>query len=172
MILASAGAGVSFEQRPDGRCSAKQHKKMLSQYRADTGSVSGTVAFGGRHYIPKRAKLRNRNIQGCARDRKTEKAMERNWRKAKREHRALYRRVLAYRGGRNPIGGNRWGLPYYIVVCESGAGSGSWNLYGMLQGWAYRPPFAPASVYDATFWEQSIAAYNLRQHGFGGWECA
>lgn len=158
--------------REGGRCTASQHKKMLGSYRANTGSASGKVTFGAKHFIPKDAKRRNRNIQGCARDRKTEKAMERNWRKARREHSRLYKNVLAYAGGRNPIGGNRWALPYYVVVCESGAGSGSWNLYGMLQGWAYRPPFAPSSVYSATFWEQSLAAYNLRQHGFGGWECA
>lgn len=164
-------AGVSFEGDPYGSCKASQHKKMLKGYRVETGPGGGyVVAFGERHFIPKRAKVRHRNIVGCARDRDTEKAMTRQWRRAKREHGRFKRTVLAYRGGRNPIGGNRWALSYATVVCESGAGSGSWNLYGMLQGWAYRPPFAPGSVYSATFWEQSVAAYNLRIRG-GWWEC-
>lgn len=170
--------GQAEEQPPQpvdqypGKCTASQHKKMIAGYRVNTGSASGKVVFGEKHYIPKRARVRHGNIVGCAQSRATEKAMVRNWRSAKREHSRFERAVLAFPGGSNPIGGNRWGLPYHIVVCESGAGSGSWNLYGMLQGWAYAPPFAPGSVYDATFWEQSIAAYNLRQLGYGGWSCA
>lgn len=135
----------------------KDHNKLIDQTFQQ--SVQ-TISKGKRK---KNAAMVNCAVPG------TSAEMQRDWQKADAKHHSYVHDVLAYPGGENPVGGHKWPLPYCIVVGESGAGSGSSNLYGMLDGWAYRPSWAPASVYDASFWAQSVAAYNLRQYGFGGW---
>jgi hypothetical protein len=76
----------------------------------------------------------------------------------------------------NPFvgGGQRWALPYPLVVCESGAGSGSSNLYGLLAGWNewnYDLPGAPSSAGAAPKIYQDIAAHRGRDLYGGYWEC-
>ena len=154
---------------------------MLGSYRADTGPLSprsrNVVAFGRTPRVPKRARIRHRNIIGCARDAKTRKAMVRNWRAARAEHGAFARTVLAYdRSIRNPAGLRGWAMAYSRSVCESGyygrpsSRPGTGGYYGLLQGWAYRPPWSGGPVWAASFWAQSVATYNLRIRG-GWWEC-
>lgn len=79
-----------------------------------------------------------------------------------------YENVNPYVGG-----GQRWAMPYATVVCESGAGSGSSNYYGLLQGWdEWNAGLAPvADAGSAPKLHQDIAAHRgLVLHG-GWWEC-
>lgn len=80
-----------------------------------------------------------------------------------------YERVNPFVGG-----GQRWALPYAAVICESGAGSGSSNYYGLLQGWGewnYGLGPVPADAGSAPKLLQDIAAHRGREIYHGMWEC-
>jgi hypothetical protein len=117
----------------------------------------------------------------CARGPGHRKAMKHRWRVDQRafyQHRSamLWRvRVTPFYGG-----GRWWAVPYYIVVCESGArGYVPSGYYGILftaevptwQTWG-EPGFAP-SPGQASKPEQDIVAHRLWV-AYGGepWECA
>jgi hypothetical protein len=107
--------------------------------------------------------------------------MKHRWRT---EQRAFYahRRAQLWRVRVTPFpgGGQFWAVPYYIVVCESGArGYVASGYYGILftaevptwQTWG-EPWFAPTPG-EASKKEQDIVAHRLYvAYGLEPWECA
>jgi hypothetical protein len=137
---------------------------------------------------PKKTKRAHRRHVVCAAGPRHRRAIRRGWQRRqaaffKHRRTELWReRVTPYPGG-----GRRWAIPYYIVVCESGARindpaapNGAHSLLaGPLQGvptWeSWRPRWAAkyALPYQAPKRAQDVAAHRLlAAYGTAPWECA
>lgn len=145
---------------------------------ADTGASCLSVAqhhriiekgiTGTRAHVP--AKLRHLDSRACSPEAAQTEREDFTHHAAR--HRNYVHRVFQYdRGIKNPLGLRGWPVPYCIAVGESGAGSASSNVFGMLQAWdAYRPHWADRwSAWSAPFWAQAVAVYRTQLHGLGGW---
>lgn len=177
MLLFSSPPEAASEA-PPSRCTAQAFKPFAAKvWHADVHRGAPK---------PRTIQTKRRRVQ-CAPP-GHRRAMRRFWERERagyyvRRKATLWReRVTPYSGG-----GRWWAIPYYIVVCESGARvndpaapNGAYSLLtGPLQGvptWeSWRPDWADgyAAPYQAPKRAQDIAAHDLWEaHGTEPWDCA